>query len=102
MLTEIDIPNPDGALSPGIYCTIEFHIPRKTPSLSVPADVIIFNRNTMLVAVVSDGKAEIRKVGVKRDLGTRVEVDSVNQQERCRESKDLRAVYPFRIYEAQP
>jgi RND family efflux transporter MFP subunit len=24
LLTEIDIPNPDGALPPGIYCTIEF------------------------------------------------------------------------------
>jgi multidrug efflux pump subunit AcrA (membrane-fusion protein) len=59
LLTEIDIPNPGGALSPGIYCTIEFHIPRKTPSLSVPADAIIFNRNGMQVAVVSDGKAEI-------------------------------------------
>jgi RND family efflux transporter MFP subunit len=76
LLTEIDIPNPDGALSPGIYCTIEFHIPRKTPSLSVPADAIIFNRNGMQVAVVSDGKAEIRKVRVTRDLGTRVEVDT--------------------------
>jgi len=42
----------------------------------VPADAIIFNRDGMQVAVVSDGKAEIRKVGVKRDLGTRVEVDS--------------------------
>jgi RND family efflux transporter MFP subunit len=76
LLTEIDIPNPDGALTPGTYCTIELHIPRKTPSLSVPADAIIFNRNGMQVAVVSNGKAEIRKVGVKRDLGTRVEVDS--------------------------
>jgi RND family efflux transporter MFP subunit len=76
LLTEIDIPNPDGVLTPGIYCTIELHIPRKTPSLSVPADAIIFNRNGMQVAVVSDGKAEIRKVNVKRDLGTRVEVDS--------------------------
>ena len=76
MLTEIDIPNPDGGLSPGIYCTIEFHIPRKTPSLSVPADAIIFNRNGMQVAVVSNGKAEIRKLGVKRDLGARVEVDT--------------------------
>jgi hypothetical protein len=28
------------------------------------------------VAVVSDGKAEIRRVRVKRDLGTRLEVDS--------------------------
>src|SRR4029079_4295077 len=23
LLTEIDIPNPDGALAPGIYCTVE-------------------------------------------------------------------------------
>ena len=76
LLTEVDIPNPDGALTPGIYCTVEFRIPRKTPSLSVPADAIIFNRNGMQVAVVSNGKAEIRKVGVKRDLGTRVEIDS--------------------------
>jgi RND family efflux transporter MFP subunit len=76
LLTEVDIPNPDGALTPGIYCTVEFRIPRKTPSLSVPADAIIFNRNGMQVAVVSNGKAEIRKVGVKRDLGTRVEVDT--------------------------
>jgi RND family efflux transporter MFP subunit len=76
LLTEIDIPNPDGALTPGIYCTIELRIPRRTPSLSVPADAIIFNRNGMQVAVVKNGKAEIRKVNVKRDLGTRVEVDS--------------------------
>ena len=43
---------------------------------SVPADAIIFNRNGMQVAVVMEGKAEIRKVGVKRDLGTQLEVDS--------------------------
>jgi RND family efflux transporter MFP subunit len=76
LLTEIDIPNPDGALTAGTYCTAELRIPRKTPSLSVPADAIIFNRDGMQVAVVSDGKAEIRKVRVKRDLGTRVEVDT--------------------------
>jgi RND family efflux transporter MFP subunit len=76
LLTEIDIANPDGALTSGIYCTVDLHIPRKTPSLSVPADAIIFNRNGMQVAVVRDGKAEIRKVTVKRDFGTRVEVDT--------------------------
>jgi RND family efflux transporter MFP subunit len=76
LLSEIDIPNPDGALAPGIYCTVELHIPRKSPSLSVPADAIIFNRNGIEVAVVNNGKAEIRKVNVKRDLGTRLEVDS--------------------------
>jgi RND family efflux transporter MFP subunit len=76
LLTEIDLTNPDGALAPGVYCTVELHIPRKTPSLLVPADAIIFNRNGMQVAVVNDGKAEFRKVKVKRDLGTRVELDS--------------------------
>jgi hypothetical protein len=76
LLTEVDIPNPDGALAPGIYCTVELHIPRKMPSLSVPAEAIIFNRNGMQVAVVSSGKAEMRKVRVKRDLGARVEVDA--------------------------
>jgi len=75
LLTEVDIPNPDGALTPGIYCTVEFHIPRKTPSLSVPADALIFNRDGLQVAIVSNGKAEIRKVTETRDLGTRVEVD---------------------------
>jgi RND family efflux transporter MFP subunit len=75
LLTEIDIPNPDGALAPGIYCTVELRIPRKSPSISVPADAIIFNGSGMQVAVANNGKAEIRKVGVKRDLGTRLEVD---------------------------
>jgi RND family efflux transporter MFP subunit len=76
LLTEVDISNPDGALTPGIYCMVELHIPRKSPSVSVPAEAIIFNHNGMQVAVVNNGKAEIRKVNVKRDLGTRLEVDS--------------------------
>ena len=76
LLTEIDFTNPDRALAPGIYCTVELHIPRKTPSLLVPADAIIFNRNGIQVAVANNGKAEFRKVKVKRDLGTRLEVDS--------------------------
>ena len=76
LLTEIDIPNPDGALAPGIYCSVELRIPRKSPSVSVPAEAIIFNRDGMQVAVVNNGRAEFRKVNVKRDLGTRVEVDT--------------------------
>jgi RND family efflux transporter MFP subunit len=76
LLTEIDIPNPDGALRTGIYCSVELQIPREAPSLMVPADALIFNRNGMQVAIFSNGRAEIRKVRIKRDLGTQVEVDS--------------------------
>jgi RND family efflux transporter MFP subunit len=75
LLTEIDLPNPDGALRSGVYCKVELKIPRRTPNFVLPADAIIFNHNGMQVAVVSNGKVEIRKVGVRRDMGTRVEVD---------------------------
>jgi RND family efflux transporter MFP subunit len=74
LLTEIDIPNPDGALSPGVYCTVELHSPRKTPSLVVPADAIIFNAGGMQVAVAKDGVASLRKIVVGRDFGKTVEV----------------------------
>jgi RND family efflux transporter MFP subunit len=76
LLTEIDLPNPDGALRSGVYCMVELKIPRKTLSLVVPAEAIIFNRDGLQVAVVNNGKAEIRKVRVTRDLGTQVEVDT--------------------------
>jgi RND family efflux transporter MFP subunit len=74
LLTEVDIPNPDGVLKPGTYCRVELHVPRDTPSFLVPAEAIIFNRNGLQVAVVEGGEAHIRKVSVARDLGTQVEV----------------------------
>jgi RND family efflux transporter MFP subunit len=76
LLTEIDIPNPDDVLSPGVYCTVELQIPRKTTSFVVPAEAIIFNRDGLQVAVAHDDKAEIRKLGVMRDFGTWVEADA--------------------------
>lgn len=76
LLTEIDIANPDGALTPGIYCTIELHVPRKTPSFKVSADAVIFNQGGLQVAVVENGVVHLRKIGVARDLGREVLVDS--------------------------
>ena len=74
LLTEVDIPNPDGALSPGIYCAVELDIPRKVPSLTVPADAVVFNADGLRVAVVENGTAHFQKIAVTRDLGTVVEV----------------------------
>jgi RND family efflux transporter MFP subunit len=76
LLTEIDIPNPDGVLTPGIYCTIELHIPRKAPSFTIPADAIIFNESGVQVAAVENGAVHLHKVAVIRDLGQQVEVNS--------------------------
>jgi RND family efflux transporter MFP subunit len=74
LLTEVDVPNPDGALSPGIYCTVELFIPRKTPSMIIPADAIIFDENGQRVAVVENGTVHMQKITVARDFGTEVEV----------------------------
>jgi RND family efflux transporter MFP subunit len=76
LLTEIDVPNPDNVLSPGLYCTVELKIPRKTPSLVLPSEAIIFNAEGLSVAVVQDGTAHLHNVNVVRDFGTTVEVNS--------------------------
>ena len=80
LMTEIDVPNPVGELSPGLYCTVELKVPRRTPSLIVPAGAIVFDRDGLHVLVVEDGVAHSRKIIEIRDLGTEVEVtDGVKQ-----------------------
>jgi RND family efflux transporter MFP subunit len=74
LLTEIDVPNPDGTLSPGIYCIVDLHIPRKTPSFVVPADAIVFNENGLHVAVVDNGTVRLQRISIARDFGKEVEV----------------------------
>jgi RND family efflux transporter MFP subunit len=76
LLTEIDLPNSDGALSPGMYGTVELHIPRKTPVALVSADAIIFNGDGLHVAVVENDVAHLRKIEIARDFGREVEVTS--------------------------
>jgi RND family efflux transporter MFP subunit len=75
LLTEIDVPNSGQELSPGLYCTVELRIPRKTPSVIVPSDAIIFNQSGLSIAVVEDGITRIRSVDVVRDFGATVEVN---------------------------
>jgi RND family efflux transporter MFP subunit len=74
LLTEIDVPNPDGALNPGIYCTVELLIPQKTPSLRIPAEAVVFNQDGLHVDVVENGTVHQRKISIARDFGTSVEV----------------------------
>jgi RND family efflux transporter MFP subunit len=74
LLTEIDVPNPDGLLSPGIYCTVELSIPRRTPSMTIPSDALVFDQNGLHVAVVRNGMVHLQQVSISRDFGTIVEV----------------------------
>lgn len=74
LLTEIDVPNPDGLLSPGIYCTVELSVPRRTPSMMIPSDALVFDQNGLHVVVVRSGTVHFQQVSISRDFGTTVEV----------------------------
>ncbi len=77
MSAEVDVPNPDGALRPGLYVNVSLAIPRTTPIVNVPADALIFNQKGMEVAVVQpDATVKMRKIEIARDLGTTVDVKS--------------------------
>jgi RND family efflux transporter MFP subunit len=76
LLTEVDVPNPDNTLQPGVYCNVELKIPRKAPALIVPALAIIFNQNGMQVAVVENGVVHLHKIAITADYGTEVEVNA--------------------------
>lgn len=73
LLAEVDVKNPDGVLVPGAYCTVELHIPRRTPSFIVPASAIIFNQHGVRVAVVRNDVVHLQKINIARDLGTEIE-----------------------------
>jgi RND family efflux transporter MFP subunit len=74
LLTEVDVPNPDGALQPGVYCTVELKVPRTSPALIVPASAVIFNQDGMQVAVVENDIVRLHKIAITTDYGTEVEV----------------------------
>jgi RND family efflux transporter MFP subunit len=73
LLTEVDIPNPDGTLPAGVYCTVNLHIPRESPSLTFPAEAVIFNAGGVQVAVVENGVVRLKRIGIARDLGRQIE-----------------------------
>jgi RND family efflux transporter MFP subunit len=75
LLTEIDVPNPNGALTPGLYCTVELKIPRTSAALIIPASAIIFDQNGMQVAVVENGVVHLHKLAITTDYGTEVDVN---------------------------
>jgi HlyD family secretion protein len=75
LTAEVDVPNPDGALRPGLYVNVALRIPRAEAKISVPSDALIFDQHGMQVAVVeSNDTIKMLKVEVDRDLGTQVEL----------------------------
>ncbi len=77
MQAEVDVPNSDGTLRPGLYVTVEIDIPRTAPGITIPAEALIFNGQGLRVAAVGQGGVvHMRDVSIYRDFGTSVELRS--------------------------
>jgi RND family efflux transporter MFP subunit len=74
MRVEVDIPNPDLLLLPGMYVDVTFQL-KQRGLLQVPASAMLFKPQGLQVAVVdADGKVSFCPITVARDDGDTVEI----------------------------
>jgi RND family efflux transporter MFP subunit len=77
LLVEIHVPNPDGALLPGMYARVELMSARTGAPLLIPSEALIVRGEGASVAVVRpDQMVHVQKIEVGRDYGDRLEVMS--------------------------
>jgi RND family efflux transporter MFP subunit len=76
LLTEVDIPNPDGALVAGMYATVAFDAKREGQPILVPATAVLFNAQGTRVAVIRDGVVTWASVEIDGDLGDRLAIST--------------------------
>jgi RND family efflux transporter MFP subunit len=75
MDTEVDVPNPDGSLIPGMYAEVHLHLDAQPNVLSVPLDAVDgLGTSVQQVYVVRDGIVHLITVKVGLQTASRVEI----------------------------
>ncbi len=75
LLTEVDVPNPQGRLLPGVYAQVHFRVPVMGGRLSVPSSAMLFRAEGPRIAVVGPGdRVQLRRIQIGRDFGTSLEI----------------------------
>jgi multidrug efflux pump subunit AcrA (membrane-fusion protein) len=81
--TQIDVPNTDGKLFPGMYAQVYLQIHRDNPPLLVPGDSVIAGPGGMQVGILVDvpenqgaKKIHLQTVQLGRDYGAQTEIIS--------------------------
>jgi RND family efflux transporter MFP subunit len=75
LLTQVDVPNPDGALRPGMYLRVNLVAARAAPPVLIPSAALVTRNDGPEVALLGEDKAvRYRKVQLGRDYGAEVEV----------------------------
>jgi RND family efflux transporter MFP subunit len=75
LLTEVQVPNPDNTLRPGMYLQVKFVFTSATQSIRIPAAAIVVRNGPRKVAVLDAQNAvHYRDVDLGRDFGNEIEV----------------------------
>ncbi len=75
LLTEVDVPNHNGALLPGGYSQVHLGVKVNGARLQVPVNALLFRSEGLRTVVVDpDHKLHLRQITVGRDYGTSLEV----------------------------
>ncbi len=79
LLVEVQVPNGDGRLLPGMYTEVHFHSHRDAPPMLVPGDALISTNTGLQIAVLGQDENGGRKVHMQsltigRDYGNETEV----------------------------
>jgi RND family efflux transporter MFP subunit len=74
LLTEIRIPNPDGALLPGMYAQLSLAVTRADGPLMIPPAALVADGGGTRVAVVEHGSIRWHPVRIDSDLGDQIAV----------------------------
>jgi RND family efflux transporter MFP subunit len=77
LLAEVQVPNPEGKILPGMYATVEIAVSRGLRPALIPGDAIVTRASGASIAVVdSDDTVHYHAVQLGRDYGLEVEVTS--------------------------
>jgi RND family efflux transporter MFP subunit len=77
LLTEVQVPNPEGKILPGMYATVQISVSRTLLPVMVPGDAIVTQATGASIAVVDpDDTVHYHPVLLGRDYGLEVEVTS--------------------------
>jgi RND family efflux transporter MFP subunit len=76
LLTEVDVPNPNDALRPGMYLQVKFIFSRQTAPILIPAAALVVATSGAQQVAVPDEqhRVQYRTVQLGRDFGAEIEV----------------------------
>ncbi len=75
LLTEVDVPNPDNVLRPGMYLQVKFVFDRNVMPVMIPAAALATRSGAQRVAVLdSQQRVQYRSVQLGRDFGAEIAV----------------------------